>query len=82
MLSCHQSAGQNHTTFNRSLGNVAKSRYLRTTATNQNFIQEEIKNRLNSGNACCIPVARVGRIGRADMCCRRRVESLLLEEFA
>jgi hypothetical protein len=31
--------------------NVAKFKYLRTTVTNQNLIQEEIKRRLNSGNA-------------------------------
>jgi hypothetical protein len=27
-------------------------KYFRTTVTNQNLIQEEIKRRLNSGNAC------------------------------
>jgi len=27
--------------------------YLGTTFTNQNFIQEENKSRLKSGNACC-----------------------------
>jgi hypothetical protein len=32
--------------------NVAQFRYLGTTITNQNPIQEEIKRRLNSGNAC------------------------------
>jgi hypothetical protein len=32
--------------------NVAQFRYLGTTITNQNMIQEEIKRRLNSGNAC------------------------------
>jgi hypothetical protein len=32
--------------------NVAQFRYLETTATNQNLIQEEIKRRLNLGNAC------------------------------
>jgi hypothetical protein len=32
--------------------NVAKFRYFGTTITNQNLIQEEIKRRLNSGNAC------------------------------
>jgi hypothetical protein len=36
----------------RSFGNVAQFRYLGTTITNQNLIQEEIKRRLNSGNAC------------------------------
>jgi len=31
---------------------VVEFRYLGTTLTNQNSIQEEIKSRLNSGNAC------------------------------
>jgi hypothetical protein len=37
---------------NRSFGNVSQFRYLGMTVTNQNLIQEEIKRRLNSGNAC------------------------------
>jgi hypothetical protein len=37
---------------NRSSENVAHFTYLGTTITDQNIIQEEIKRRLNSGNAC------------------------------
>jgi ribosomal protein S2 len=32
--------------------NVAQFRYLGTTVTNQNLIQEDIKRRINLGNAC------------------------------
>jgi ribosomal protein S2 len=50
----HQNAGQNHgiNVANRCFENVAQFRYLGTTVTNQNLIQEEIKRRRNSGNAC------------------------------
>jgi hypothetical protein len=53
LLSRHQNAGQNHCILivNRSFENVAQVKYLGTTITNQNLIQEEIKGRLNSGNA-------------------------------
>jgi hypothetical protein len=53
-VSHDQNAGQNQDIKigNRSLENVSKFKYLGTTVTNQNLIPEEIKRRLNSGNAC------------------------------
>jgi hypothetical protein len=32
---------------------VEELKYLGTTSTNQKSIQEEIKSRMKSGNACC-----------------------------
>jgi hypothetical protein len=54
LLPHHQNAGQNHDTkrANKCFENVAQFKYLGTTLTNQNLIQEEIKSRLNSGNDC------------------------------
>jgi hypothetical protein len=54
MLSHHQNAGQSWDIkiANRSIENVSKFKYLGTTVTHQNLIQEEIKRQLNSGNAC------------------------------
>jgi hypothetical protein len=53
-LSRYQNARQNHdiNIGNRWFKNVAQFRYLETTITNENLIQEEIKRRLKSGNAC------------------------------
>jgi hypothetical protein len=50
----HQNAGRNREIkrANRSFENVSQFKYLGTTVTNQTLVQEEIKTRLNSGNAC------------------------------
>jgi hypothetical protein len=54
LLSRHQNVSwnQNIKIANRSFENVSQFKYLRATVTNQNLIHEEIKRRLNSGNAC------------------------------
>jgi sorting nexin-29 len=53
LLSLQQTVGQNLDIriANRPFENVSQFKYLRTTVTNQNLIQEEIKGRLSSGNA-------------------------------
>jgi hypothetical protein len=54
LLSHHHNVRQNHDIkiANRSFENVAELKYFGMTVTNQNLIQEEIKKRLNLGNAC------------------------------
>jgi hypothetical protein len=54
LLFHHQNVGQNRDMqiANRSFENVSQFKYLGTTVRNQNFIKEEIKRRMSSGNAC------------------------------
>jgi hypothetical protein len=54
IMSRHPNSGQNQNIriADESFENVAKFKYLGMTLTNQNDIHDEIKSRLNSGNAC------------------------------
>ena len=53
-MSRDQNAGRSHNMKidNRSVERVEEFKYLGTNLTYQNSIQEEIKSRLKSGNAC------------------------------
>jgi hypothetical protein len=53
-MSRKQNAGQNHNIKldNKSFERVEQFKYLGTSLTNKNSVQEEIKSRLKSGNAC------------------------------
>jgi hypothetical protein len=53
-MSHHQTAGQSNyiRVANKSFERVSKFKYLGTTLTDQNCTHEEIRSRLNSGNAC------------------------------
>jgi len=54
IMSRHTNSGQNQNIriTTESFEKVAKFKYMSTTPTNQNDIHDEIKSRLNSGNAC------------------------------
>ena len=54
VMSQDQRAGQSHNVKNdnSSFERVEEFKYLGTTLTNKNSIQEEIKRRLKAGNAC------------------------------
>jgi hypothetical protein len=45
--------------INNSFEKVEQFKYLGITLTNQSSIQEEIKSRLNVGNACCHSVQNI-----------------------
>jgi hypothetical protein len=53
-MSRDQTAKQNHNIKmdNKSFESVAQFKYLGTALTNQNSIQEELKSKLKSRNAC------------------------------
>jgi hypothetical protein len=66
IMSHHPNSGQNQNIriANESFENVAKFKYLGTLLTNLSDIHDEIKSRLNSGNACyysvqsfCLPIS-------------------------
>ena len=54
VMSGNQNAGRSHSmkTVNSSFERVEDFKYLGTTLTNLNAIQEEMKSRFKSGNAC------------------------------
>ena len=54
VMSRNQNAGRSYSMKidNSSFESVEEFKYLATTLTNQNSIQEEVKSRLKSGNAC------------------------------
>ena len=55
VMSRDQNAGRSYSmkTDNSSTERVEQFKYLGTTLTDQNSIQEEIKSRLKLGNVCC-----------------------------
>jgi len=54
VMSRDQNAGRSHIIKNDNISfeRVEEFKYLATTLTNQNSIQDEIKSRLKSGNVC------------------------------
>ena len=58
VMSRDHDVGRSHSikNDNSSFENVEEFKHLGTTLTNQNSIQEEIKSRSKSENACCLSV--------------------------
>ena len=63
ITSCHQNVIQNQNIVigNLSFENVEKFIYLGVTVTNANNIREEIKRRINMGNACYYSLEKIYR---------------------
>jgi len=61
ILSHNLNSGQNHNIriANESFKNMAKFKYMGTTLTDQNDMHDEIKSRLNSGNACYYSIQNI-----------------------
>jgi hypothetical protein len=61
IMSRHPNSGQNQNIriANELFEKVEKFKYLGTTLTNENDIHDEIKSRLNSGNACYYSVQNI-----------------------
>jgi hypothetical protein len=79
LLSCHKNAGQNRDIIaNRSCENVSLFKYLGTTVTDQNLIQDEIKRRLNSGNACYRSVQKLSSFHLLSKSLKMRIYKTIL----
>ena len=61
VMSRDQNAGRSHNTKidNSYSERMEEFKYFGTTLTDQNSVQEEIKSRLKSGNACYLSVQNV-----------------------